>query len=53
VHFGWDHLGGLLVQYVFDDRRPVRLDYMPTKAGADALAEYVVQQVAGEGGGSA
>ena len=50
LHFGRDHLDGLLVQYVFDGRRPVRWDYVPSAAGAEALADFVVKQVAGEGG---
>jgi hypothetical protein len=50
VYFKVDHLGGLVTEFVFDGRPPVRLDYLPTAAGADALAEYILEQIAGEGG---
>jgi hypothetical protein len=51
VHFGYDQLRGLLVQFTFDnDRPPVRLDYLPTPAGTAALAQFVVDKIAGEGG---
>jgi len=52
VHFKRDQLGGLLVEYVFDGRPPVRLNYVPTAAAASELAQYVLEQIAGEGGGS-
>ena len=50
VQFKMDQLGGLLVEFMFDGRRPVRLDYLPTAAAADELAQYVLEQIAGEGG---
>ncbi|WP_155770596.1 hypothetical protein [Mycobacterium asiaticum] len=53
VYFKYDQLGGLLVEFVFDSRPPVRLDHSPTPAGAADLAEFVVQKVAGAGGGAA
>jgi hypothetical protein len=53
VHFGYDQFRGLLVQFVFDERPPQRLDYLPTAAGTEALAQYVVDRIAGEGGGGA
>lgn len=52
VYFKLDQLGGLLTEFVFDGRPPVYLDYWPTAAGADALAEYILEQIAGKGGGA-
>ena len=53
VHFKRDQLGGLLVMFVFDGRPPVRLDYLPTHAGTAQIADMVIENIAGRGGGSA
>jgi hypothetical protein len=50
VYFKFGQLGELVTEFVFDGRPPVRLDYMPTAAGSDALAEYILEQIAGKGG---
>ena len=50
VYFKRDQLGGLLTELVFDGRPPEYLNYLPTAAGADALAEYLLQKIAGGGG---
>lgn len=54
VHFGYDHLRGLKVQYTFDGGRPEPVDYpLPTRSAADALADHLVAKIAGKGGGAA
>ena len=53
VHFKYGQLRSLLVEFVFDGRPPVRRDYVPTAAGAADLAEFVIAQIAGKGGGAA
>ncbi|KUH84786.1 hypothetical protein [Mycobacterium sp. IS-1556] len=50
VYFKLDGLGGLRTEFVFDGRPPEILNYMPTAADADALADYTLKRVAGEGG---
>lgn len=53
VHFGFDRMGGLSVQIVFDGRPPVGIDYpLPTPDAAKELADSLVAQIAGEGGGA-
>ena len=49
VYFTVDSLGELLVKFVRDGQRPIRVDFHPTVAGADALAEYLVEQVGEKG----
>jgi hypothetical protein len=52
VYFKRDQLGGLRVEYVFDGRPPRRVDYpVPTAAAATELAQFLVDQIAGRGGG--
>lgn len=54
VHFGYDHLRGLKVQYAFDGGRPESLDYpLRSPTAASALADFLVARIAGEGGGAA
>ncbi|MGE2690102.1 hypothetical protein [Mycolicibacterium pulveris] len=48
VHLGYGHLRQLKIQFMFDGGRPVPLD----TATASDLADFVVQKVAGLGGGS-
>jgi hypothetical protein len=50
VYFKVDHMGGLLVDFVFDGQPPERLN---VAAGMDALAKYVARKVAGDGGSPA
>lgn len=48
VHFGYGQLRELKVLFSFDGGRPVSFD---TATAAD-LADFVIQKIAGEGGGS-
>lgn len=50
VHFTYGPLRELVVKFVLDGRPPRYLDYLPTRAGAEQAADFVVQQIAGEGG---
>lgn len=52
VYFSVDGLGGLLTKFVFDNLPPKFVEFIPTPGGADALAEYISQKIAGEGGGA-
>lgn len=51
VYFTVDGMGGLVTKFAFDGRPPQYLDFMPTAAGAEALADFVLEQIAGKGGG--
>ncbi|QZT62125.1 hypothetical protein [Mycolicibacterium austroafricanum] len=52
VTFTVDGLGGLVTKFMFDGRPLQYLDFMPTAAGAHALAEFILNQIAGDGGGT-
>ncbi|MEC4765143.1 hypothetical protein VT930_18860 [Mycobacterium sherrisii] len=53
VYFKHDQVGGLLVEYVFDGRPPVRYDYSPIDPlAAPELAQLLIDQIAGSGGRS-
>lgn len=53
VYFKRDQLGGLYVDYVFDGRAPRRFPgYVPAAAAAEELAQIIVDQIAGAGGGT-
>lgn len=51
MYFTVDGLGHLMVKFVRDGQRPIRVDFVPTVAGADALAEFLVEQVGEKGDG--
>lgn len=52
VYFKVDQLGALLTEFVFDGRPPVRLQNSGTATDADALADHILNQIAGKGGRS-
>jgi hypothetical protein len=50
LYFKRDQLGEDLVEFAFDGGRSIRVDYMPTAAGAAGLAKLVADRIAGVGG---
>lgn len=53
VYFKRDQFGGLLVEYVFDARPPVRYNYSPIDPlAAPELAQLLIDRIAGAGGRS-
>lgn len=52
MFFTVDGLGNLLVKFVRPGQRPVHVDFFPTANGADALVDYLLEQIAaGDSGG--
>ncbi|MBI5536686.1 MAG: hypothetical protein HY898_28460 [Deltaproteobacteria bacterium] len=49
VYFTVDGMGNLVTKFVRDGQRPVRVDFFPTAAGVEALVDYLLEQIDGEG----
>lgn len=50
VNFSLGQSGGLVTKLVFDGRPPEYPDCLPTAAGFDELADYILEKIAGVGG---
>lgn len=48
VYFTVDGMGNLVAKFVRDGQRPIRVDFFPTVAGANALADFLLEQIAEE-----
>lgn len=47
VYFKFGRLGELDTELVLDGQRPERVDFFPSPAGADELAAYIAEKIAG------
>ncbi|WP_349270927.1 hypothetical protein MPNTM1_02525 [Mycolicibacterium parafortuitum] len=52
MFFTVDGMGDLLVKFVRAGQRPVRVGFLPIAGGADALVDYLLEQIDDESGES-